>query len=478
MITANGMIPPRAFGGVGPWLVVWAALIAGPAHAAESHAIAMHGAPALPADFTHFGYANPAAPKGGRLVQGVLGSFDSLNPFTVKGLAPQGLRAPLTSANNAITGYVVESLMVRGYDEPFTLYGLLAKSVETDAARTHVTFTLDPEARFSDGKPVTAEDVVFTWRLLRDHGRPNHRIYYSKVTKAEVIGERQVRFDLAGDDRELPLILALMPVLAKHAIDPEKFEDTSMTPLVGSGPYRVSQVDAGKSITLARNAEYWGRDRAVNRGFWNFDEVRFDYYRDANAYHEAFKKGLFDVRKEDDPGRWTTGYDFPAFRDGRVIKETFTSGLPKPSLNFVFNTRRPVFADSRVREALALLFDFEWVNRSIFFGLYRRGASFFEGSELSARGRPADDARARAARPLSRRGAAGRARRHLAAAGDGRLGARPHAAAPRARIAHRGRLRAARHRAGRAGERKRRSVSRSSPSTGTRSVWRCFTQRN
>ncbi|MGB9367200.1 MAG: extracellular solute-binding protein [Xanthobacteraceae bacterium] len=351
----------------------------------------MHGAPALPADFAHFAYANPTAPKGGRLVQGVLGSFDSLNPFTVKGLAPQGLRAPLTSANNAVTGYVVESLMVRGYDEPFTLYGLLAKSVETDAARTHVTFTLDPDARFSDGTPVTPEDVVFTWALLRDHGRPNHRIYYSKVTKAEVLDERRVGFDLAGDDRELPLILALMPVLAKHAVDPEKFEDSSMTPLTGSGPYRVSHVDAGKSITLTRNPEYWGRDRAVNRGFWNFDEVRFEYYRDANAYHEAFKKGLFDIRKEDDPGRWTTGYDFPAFRDNRVIKETFTSGLPKPSLNFVFNTRRPGFADSRVREALALLFDFEWVNRSIFFGLYRRGASFFEGSELSARGRPADE---------------------------------------------------------------------------------------
>lgn len=391
MITANGVSCPRAFGGAGLWLFVCAALAGGPARAAESHAIAMHGAPALPADFTHFAYANPAAPKGGRLTQGVLGSFDHLNPFIVKGLPPQGLRAPLTSANNAITGYVVESLMVRGYDEPFTLYALLAKSVETDAARTHVTFTLDPDARFSDGAPVTAEDVAFTWGLLRKHGRPNHRIYYSKVTKAAVLDERRVRFDLPGDDRELPLILALMPVLAKHAIDPETFEDTSMTPLLGSGPYRVGQVDAGKSVTLTANPDYWGRDRAVNRGFWNFDEVRFDYYRDANAYQEAFKKGLFDVRKEDDPGRWTTGYDFPAFRDGRVIKETVASGLPKPSLNFVFNTRRPDFADSRVREALALLFDFEWVNRSIFFGLYRRGASFFEGSELSARGRPANE---------------------------------------------------------------------------------------
>jgi peptide/nickel transport system substrate-binding protein len=384
------MIRPRAFACVGLCLVVWADFGGRPAHAGASHAIAMHGTPALPASFTHFGYANPAAPKGGRLVQGVLGAFDSLNPFIVRGLPPHGLRAPLVSGNNALSGYVVESLMVRGYDEPFTLYGLLAKSMETDAARTYVTFALDPTARFSDGTPVTPQDVVFTWALLRDHGRPNHRTYYSKVTKAEVLDDRRVRFNLPGDDRELPLILGLMPVLAKHAVDPETFEDTSMTPLLGSGPYRVAQVDAGKSITLTRNPDYWGRELAVNRGFWNFEEVRFDYYRDANSYHEAFKKGLFDVRKEDDPGRWTTAYDFPALRDGRVVKETFTSGLPKPSLNFVFNTRRPVFADIRVREALALLFDFEWVNRSIFFGLYRRGASFFEGSELSARGRPAD----------------------------------------------------------------------------------------
>jgi peptide/nickel transport system substrate-binding protein len=350
----------------------------------------MHGAPALPAGFDHFGYANPTAPKGGRLVQGALGSFDSLNPFIVKGLPPQGLRAPLVSGNNVVSGYVVESLMVRGYDEPFTLYGLLAKTVETDATRSYVIFSLNPAARFSDGTPVMPEDVLFSWALLRDHGRPNHRTYYAKVTKAAVVGEHSIRFDLPGDDRELPLILGLMPVLAKHAVDPDRFEETSMTSLLGSGPYRVGQVDPGKSITLMRNPDYWGRDLGVNRGFWNFDEVRFDYYRDANSYQEAFKKGLFEVRKEDDPGRWTTGYEFPAARDGRVLKETFTSGLPKPSLNFVFNTRRQVFSNVRVREALALLFDFEWVNRSIFFGLYRRNASFFEGSELSARGRPAD----------------------------------------------------------------------------------------
>src|SRR4051794_17413302 len=218
-----------------------AALIGGPsAHAAEpQHAIGMHGEPTLPVGFSHFGYVNPDAPKGGRLVQGVLGSFDGLNPFTVKGLPPQGLRAPLVSGSNLIAGYVVESLMVRGYDEPFTLYGLLAQTVETDAARSYVTFTLNPAARFSDGTPVTPDDVVFSWAQLRDHGRPNHRTYYSKVTKAEVLDARRVRFDLAGDDRELPLILALMPVLARHAVDPETFEETSMTPLLGSGPYRV-----------------------------------------------------------------------------------------------------------------------------------------------------------------------------------------------------------------------------------------------
>src|SRR4051794_36687488 len=204
-----------------------AALIGGPsAHAAEpQHAIGMHGEPALPAGFSHFGYVNPGAPKGGRLVQGVLGSFDGLNPFVAKGLPPQGLRAPLVSGSNLIAGYVVESLMVRGYDEPFTLYGLLAQTVETDPARSYVTFRLNPAARFSDGKPVTAEDVVFSWQLLRDHGRPNHRTYYSKVLRAEVLGERTVRFDLAGDDRELPLILGLMPVLAKHTANPDTFED-------------------------------------------------------------------------------------------------------------------------------------------------------------------------------------------------------------------------------------------------------------
>jgi peptide/nickel transport system substrate-binding protein len=350
-------------------------------HPAEArHAIAMHGAPALPEGFTRLPYANPDAPKGGRLVQGVLGTFDSLNPFIVKGIAPPSIR-----------GYVVESLMARGYDEPFTLYGLIARRVETDAQRSYVTFHLDPAAKFSDGKPVTAEDVIFSWQLLRDKGRPNHRTYYAKVAKAETVGEQAVRFDLSGsDDRELALILGLMPVLAKHAIKPDTFEETSFQAPLGTGPYVVGEVDPGKSLVLKRNPDYWGRDLPINRGLWNFDEVRFDYYREANSYMEAFKRGLYDMRNEHDPGRWQTAYDFAAVRDGRVLKETLPTGVPKASTYFVFNTRRAVFSDIRVREAISMLFDFEWINHGYFFDLYRRSASYFDGSELSSHGRPAD----------------------------------------------------------------------------------------
>jgi peptide/nickel transport system substrate-binding protein len=345
------------------------------------HGIAMHSEPAWPADFDHARYANPAAPKGGRLTHGVLGTFDSLNPFVVKGLALSQMR-----------GYVVESLLARGYDEPFTLYGLLARTVETDADRTYATFALDPDAKFSDGKPVTADDVVFSWQLLRDKGRPNYRTYYVKVAKAEALSERIVRFDLTGaNDRELPLILGLMPVLAKHAVNPETFEDTTFEPIVGSGPYMVGKVDPGRSISLTRNPNYWGRQLAINRGLWNFDEVRFDFYRDSNSLLEAFTKGLYDIRVEMDPSRWETAYDVPAVRDGRIVKEAFPYGLPKQFSGLVFNTRRPIFADVRVREALGLLLDFEWLNRNFFYGDYRRSASYFEDSELSARGRPASE---------------------------------------------------------------------------------------
>src|SRR4051812_28542115 len=310
----------------------------------ESYAIAMHGSPALPADFSHMPYANPDAPKGGRLVQGVLGTFDSLNPLIVRGLAVQQIR-----------GFVVESLMARGYDEPFTLYGLLANSVETDDARSYVAFHLDPRARFSDGQAVTADDVLFSWALLRDKGRPNHRQYYSKVVKAEAIDPSTVRFDLGGaNDRELPLILGLMPVLPRHGIDVATFEETTMTAPIGSGPYRVSAVKAGSSVTLARNPDYWGRDLPVNRGLWNFDEIRLDFYRESNGYFEAFKRGLYDFRVETEPLRWHEGYDFPAARTGEVIRDAIKIRMPQPSEFLVFNTRRAMFSDVRERELARL----------------------------------------------------------------------------------------------------------------------------
>jgi peptide/nickel transport system substrate-binding protein len=344
------------------------------------HAIAMHGAPALGPDFKAFSYVNPDAPKGGTLVQGALGTFDSLNPLIVKGVPAISLRS-----------YVVESLLTRGYDEPFTLYGLLAETVETDAARSYVTFRLDPRARFSDGTPVTADDVIFSWQLLRDHGRPNYRSYYVKVAKAAALDDRTVRFDLSGsDDRELPLILGLMPVLPRHAVKEDTFEETTLKPIVGSGPYVIADVDAGHSVTLKRNPDYWGRDLAVNRGQWNFDTLRFDYYRDINAQLEAFRRGLFDVRAETDPAHWQTDYDFAAVHDHRVVKDALPTGLPKGTYAFVFNTRRAIFADVRVREAISLLFDFEWINKNFYYGQYRRSASYFADSELSAYRRAAD----------------------------------------------------------------------------------------
>jgi peptide/nickel transport system substrate-binding protein len=346
----------------------------------QHHAIAMHGDPAWPAGFSAPSYADPAAPKGGALVRGVLGTFDSLNPFIVKGLPAANIRS-----------YVIESLLARGYDEPFTLYGLLAESVETDAARSYVTFTINPAARFADGKNVTAEDVIFSLELLRDHGKPLFSIYYSKVSKAQALDARTVRFDLAAtDDRELPLILGLMPILGKHAIDAAKFEDTSFEPLVGSGPYRVGMVRPGESVTFMRDPNYWGRDLPINRGLWNFDSIRFDYYRDGNTHFEAFKKGSYDLRLETDPGRWQTAYDFPALREGHVVKEEFSYGLPKGMDGLVFNTRRPIFSDARVREAILHLFDFEWINHNYFFDLYKRTASYFDDCDLSAHGVPAN----------------------------------------------------------------------------------------
>ncbi len=355
-------------------------IAASASHAERVHGIALYGTPKEPPGFTHFSYVNPDAPKGGRLTMSAYGSFDSLNPLIVKGVAANGIR-----------DFVIESLMARGLDEPFTLYGLIAETVEMPDDRSSITFHLNPKACFSDGAPITADDVLFSFQLLRDKGRPNHRTYFAKVAKAERLSDRDVRFtfDSAGD-REIPLILGLMPVLPKHLVNPDTYENTSLEAPIGSGPYRVGKVDPGRSITFERDPNYWGKDLPVNRGRFNFDAIRFDYFRESSVMFEAFKTGQVDLWAEDDPRRWANGYDFPAAKDGRVVKRDFDIGLPAGMTALVFNTRRKVFSDARVREALIYLFDFEWINRTLYAGLYSRTQSYFERSILASPGHPAD----------------------------------------------------------------------------------------
>ena len=350
------------------------------ASAEPANGIAMHGKPALPAGFTSLPYVDPEAPKGGILRTGGLGSFDSLNPFILKGVAPSGIRE-----------YVYQSLLARSADEPFTLYGLLARSVEMPDDRGWVAFHLDPDARFSDGRPVTAEDVIHSWRLLKDDGQPFHRSHYGAVAKAEIISPGVVRFTFAGHaNREAPLLLGLMPILPRHLTPRAKFVETSLEPPVGSGPYVVERVDAGRLLVLRRKPDWWARNLPVVKGLYNFDELRIEYFRDQNSLFEAFKSGEIDFRSEGDAGRWAEAYEFPALADGRILRKEVPSALPAGMAALVFNTRRPLFADVRVRRALILMFDFEWINRSLFHGLYARTQSFFERSELASVGHPAD----------------------------------------------------------------------------------------
>ena len=338
----------------------------------------MHGEPVLAAGFTHLPYVDPQAPKGGVLRQAVTGSFDSTNPFIVRGQAATGVRT-----------LVFESLLGRNWGEPFSLYGLLAETIEVSADYSTITFKLRREARFSDGRPVTSADVRFSLETLRDHGRPNLESFYGKVTRADTPDPATIVYHQAGGDRELALILGLMPVLPKHAWAGKDFEATTLEPLVGSGPYAMAEIRAGERMIYRRNAGYWGKDLAIARGLWNFDELRFDYYRDSNATFEAFKKGLADLRVESDPSRWSSGYDFPAVKAGEVITERIEQRSPAPASGFAFNTRRAIFADRRVREALGLAFDFEWANENLFHGLYRRTQGYYSGSELSYAGQPA-----------------------------------------------------------------------------------------
>jgi len=351
------------------------------AGAAPRHALTLYDEPPkYPANFEHFEYANPDAPKGGVLRQAGFGSFDSLNPFINKGVSAEDI------------GLIYDTLTTNSLDEPFTVYGLLAEKIERGPKNDWVRFYLRPQARFHDGQPVTAEDVAFTFETLISQGAPQYRAYYADVDKVVVEGKRQVRFDFKhAGNRELPMILGQLPVLPKHWWAERDFTSGSLEPPLGSGPYRVERVQPGRSISYARVEDYWGRDLAVNRGFYNFDRLVFDYYRDNTVALQAFKAGQFDYWLETSAKNWATAYDIPAVHEGRLIKEEIPNYNPTGMQGFIFNIRRPLLQDRRVREALALLFDFEWTNRQLFNGAYFRTHSYFDNSELASSGLPGKD---------------------------------------------------------------------------------------
>jgi len=343
----------------------------------RSHGISLLGAPSLPAGFTHFPWVNPDAPKGGEVALSAIGTFDSFNPFIVRG-------RPAAAASR-----IYDTLLLRNADEAETEYAHLASIIEIPADRMSVTFELRPEARFNDGTPVTAEDVAWTFDTLRSKGRPNYQQYYADVTEAVVEGPRRVTFRFRSNaNRELPMILGELPVLPKHWWAGREFDRPLTDPPVGSGPYRIGRFEFGRSITLERVPDWWGRDLPTAKGLDNFDRERTEYFRDGTVAMEAFKAGQIDFRLENVAKDWATAYDFPAVQKGWVRKEQIRHHLPTGMQGWAMNSRRKLFADPRVREALALAFDFEWANANLFYGAYTRTESYFSNSDLASSGVP------------------------------------------------------------------------------------------
>ena len=342
-----------------------------------SHGLSLFGDLKYPADFTHFDYVNPVAPKGGLVRMEATGTFDTLNPFVIKGNSATGL------------GLMYDSLLESARDEASAEYGLLVERAEVAEDLSWVGFDLRSGARWHDGQEVTANDVVFSFDLLKAKGAPFYRFYYANVAEARAEGPHRVRFSFKGrKNRELPMIIGQLAILPKHYWQDRDFEGTTLEPPVGSGPYRIGKVDPGRSITYERVRDYWGRDLPVNRGRYNFDRLRYEYYRDRTVALEAFKANAFDFRRESTAKVWATQYDFPAIRKGLVIKEALPDGSPTGMQSFAFNIRRDKFKDRRVRQALAQTFDFEWSNKNLFFSQYSRTESYFSNSELASSGLP------------------------------------------------------------------------------------------
>ncbi len=344
----------------------------------RAHAIAMHGTPKYKAGFDHFDYVNPDAPKGGSVNLAATGTFDSFNLYIAKG--------------NPGAGATAETLMTSSADEPFTEYGLLAEAVTYPKDRSWITFHIDPKARWHDGQPVTAEDVVFSFNTLREKGRPFFRLYYGSVEKAEVTGRLDATFRFKpGENRELPLIIGQLPVLPKHYWETRDFTKTTLEPPLSSGPYRVADFEPGRFVELERVPDYWGADHPTSKGTNNFDRMRYDYYRDPTVVREAIKAGDIDYDSENQAKAWAQDYNVPAVRNGWLKKVSVAHERPAGMQAFIMNLRRPVFQNINVRKAIGLAFDFEWLNKTLFFSQYARATSFFSNSELGAVGPPSSE---------------------------------------------------------------------------------------
>ncbi len=351
-----------------------------PTHAEPRHGLSIFGELKYAADFKHYDYVDPNATKGGRLSTigtSAITTFDSFNGFILKGDAAQGL------------GFTFDSLMTRAADEPDSMYGLVASTVDVAIDRASVTFKLRPEAKFSDGAKITADDVAFTFDTLKSKGHPSFRVSMRDVIKAEALDAATVRFTFQGDQtRDLPILVAGLPVLSKAHFATRNFEETSLEPILGSGPYKIGEYKQGTFISYKRRDDYWAKNLAVNRGRYNFDEIRYEYYRDRTAALESFKAGAYDLREEFTARDWLTAYDIPAVKDGRMLKATLPDDNPSGTQGFFINQRRAKFSDVRVRRALDLVFDFEWTNANIFSNAYKRTHSYFENSTMKANGAP------------------------------------------------------------------------------------------
>ncbi len=343
----------------------------------RAHALSMLGQPKLPADFKYFPYVNPDAPKGGEVALSAIGTFDSFNGFIVRGTAPEQL------------GRIYDTLLMPSADEAATAYGHLAQTVELPEDRMWVAFELRPQARFNDGTPVTAEDVVWTFNTLLKDGRPYYRQYYADVKEVVAESPSRVVFHFkSNQNRELPLILGEMPILPKHWWQGRDFAKPLTDRPLGSGPYRIDRFEFGRTIVYRRVENWWAKDMPTGRGLNNFDAIRIEYFRDATVALEAFKAGQIDCRRENIAKQWATAYDFPARQQGLVKLEEIPHHLPTGMQGFAMNTRRPLFKDKRVREALAWALDFEWANKNLFYGAYARDLSYFGNSDLASSGVP------------------------------------------------------------------------------------------